>query len=276
MEVLEGQNILVTISGKKNRVRVYYLSWLKSKILRTDGLSDVSFARNFNLFRESWMFNLQQVERRNGWINVGDLQGAVHFKIVKYERIKFLVIALKDSIEIYAWAPKPYHKFMAFKVRLAIVDWCVKLTCFPSAEFRWIESSPVVSRFDSRRADALESYLRIRRWLPRCWLGLSDCLWYLSAKTCKIFGNFVDNFLIHFDFRLKDQSLHTASSHCPTRMAWISCCAMTTKAFMSTQWDVCRRTLCCNGARCRHRSHTSAQVRSWDGAIKRLRWVKWS
>ncbi|XP_067014146.1 serine/threonine-protein kinase mig-15 isoform X8 [Anabrus simplex] len=96
MEVLEGQNILVTISGKKNRVRVYYLSWLKSKILRTDGVSD-------------------QVERRNGWINVGDLQGAVHFKIVKYERIKFLVIALKDSIEIYAWAPKPYHKFMAFK-----------------------------------------------------------------------------------------------------------------------------------------------------------------
>lgn len=42
MEVLEGQNILVTVSGKKNRVRVYYLSWLKSKILRTDGLSDVS------------------------------------------------------------------------------------------------------------------------------------------------------------------------------------------------------------------------------------------
>ena len=43
------------------------------------------------------------------------IQGAVHFKIVKYERIKFLVIALRDSIEIYAWAPKPYHKFMAFK-----------------------------------------------------------------------------------------------------------------------------------------------------------------
>jgi hypothetical protein len=42
-------------------------------------------------------------------------KGAVHFKIVKYERIKFLVIALRESIEIYAWAPKPYHKFMAFK-----------------------------------------------------------------------------------------------------------------------------------------------------------------
>ncbi|KAG2456609.1 TNIK kinase, partial [Polypterus senegalus] len=34
---------------------------------------------------------------------------------VKYERIKFLVIALKNSVEVYAWAPKPYHKFMAFK-----------------------------------------------------------------------------------------------------------------------------------------------------------------
>lgn len=36
---------------------------------------------------------------------------------VKYERIKFLVIALKNSVEVYAWAPKPYHKFMAFKVK---------------------------------------------------------------------------------------------------------------------------------------------------------------
>lgn len=45
MEVLEGQNILVTVSGKKNRVRVYYLSWLKGKILRTDGVSEVSILK---------------------------------------------------------------------------------------------------------------------------------------------------------------------------------------------------------------------------------------
>lgn len=92
MRVLEGQNILVTISGKKARVRVYHLSWLRSKIIRTP-----------------------QPEKLPAWVNVGDLQGAIHFKIVKYDRIKFLVIALKDSIEIYAWAPKPYLKFMAFK-----------------------------------------------------------------------------------------------------------------------------------------------------------------
>lgn len=56
MEVLEGQNILVTISGKKNRVRVYYLSWLKSKILRTDGLSDVSVVAALSVF----CFNLMK------------------------------------------------------------------------------------------------------------------------------------------------------------------------------------------------------------------------
>ncbi|KAE8584478.1 hypothetical protein XENTR_v10020983 [Xenopus tropicalis] len=93
MDVLEGLNILITISGKKNKLRVYYLSWLRNKILRND----------------------PDVEKRQGWVSVGDLEGCVHYKVVKYERIKFLVIALKNSVEVYAWAPKPYHKFMAFK-----------------------------------------------------------------------------------------------------------------------------------------------------------------
>uniref|UniRef100_UPI00398E9FB4 traf2 and NCK-interacting protein kinase-like isoform X6 n=1 Tax=Pristiophorus japonicus TaxID=55135 RepID=UPI00398E9FB4 len=93
MDVLEGLNILVTISGKKNKLRVYYLSWLKNRILHND----------------------PEVEKKQGWTTVGDLEGCIHYKVVKYERIKFLVIALKNAVEIYAWAPKPYHKFMAFK-----------------------------------------------------------------------------------------------------------------------------------------------------------------
>ncbi|XP_051909769.1 traf2 and NCK-interacting protein kinase-like isoform X6 [Hippocampus zosterae] len=93
MDVLEGLNVLVTISGKKNKLRVYYLSWLRNRILHND----------------------PEVEKKQGWITVGDLEGCVHYKVVKYERIKFLVIALKNAVEIYAWAPKPYHKFMAFK-----------------------------------------------------------------------------------------------------------------------------------------------------------------
>uniref|UniRef100_A0A4W3IWV2 non-specific serine/threonine protein kinase n=1 Tax=Callorhinchus milii TaxID=7868 RepID=A0A4W3IWV2_CALMI len=93
MDVLEGLNVLITISGKKNKLRVYYLSWLRNKVLHND----------------------PEVEKKQGWVSVGELEGCVHYKVVKYERIKFLVTALKSSVEVYAWAPKPYHKFMAFK-----------------------------------------------------------------------------------------------------------------------------------------------------------------
>ncbi|XP_078283870.1 LOW QUALITY PROTEIN: misshapen-like kinase 1 [Rhinoraja longicauda] len=94
MDVLEGLNLLITISGRRNKLRVYYLSWLRNKILHNDPGGG---------------------EEAQGWTTVGDMEGCVHYKVVKYERIKFLVIALKNSVEVYAWAPKPYHKFMAFK-----------------------------------------------------------------------------------------------------------------------------------------------------------------
>ena len=38
MDVLESINILVTISGKKNKIRVFYLSWLKNKIVKTESV----------------------------------------------------------------------------------------------------------------------------------------------------------------------------------------------------------------------------------------------
>lgn len=125
MSVLEGQNILVTISGRKRRIRVYYLSWLKQKILRTEGVSGI------------------ELEKRNGWVNVGDLQGAVHFKVVRYERIKFLVVGLENAIEIYAWAPKPYHKFMAFKAftQLAHLPLIVDLTVEENARLKVLYGS---------------------------------------------------------------------------------------------------------------------------------------
>lgn len=73
MEVLEGQNILVTVSGKKSRVRVYYLSWLKSKIIRTE-----------------------QTDRKVGWVNVGDLEGAIHFKIGMWSFFLLFVSSLPN------------------------------------------------------------------------------------------------------------------------------------------------------------------------------------
>ncbi|RMC08132.1 hypothetical protein DUI87_15166 [Hirundo rustica rustica] len=72
MDVLEGLNVLITISGKKNKLRVYYLSWLRNKILRND----------------------PEVEKRQGWVSVGDLEGCVHYKVAKDK----LNILLKKNI----------------------------------------------------------------------------------------------------------------------------------------------------------------------------------
>lgn len=47
------------MSGKKNKLRVYYLSWLRNKILRND----------------------PDVEKRQGWVSVGDLEGCIHYKV---------------------------------------------------------------------------------------------------------------------------------------------------------------------------------------------------
>jgi hypothetical protein len=58
MDVLEGLNVLVTISGKHNKMRVYYLSWLRNKIIRGD-----------------------EVKERRGYVTVGDLVGCIHYKI---------------------------------------------------------------------------------------------------------------------------------------------------------------------------------------------------
>ncbi|KXJ16260.1 misshapen-like kinase 1 [Exaiptasia diaphana] len=95
IDVLEGINVLITISGKRNKLRVYYLSWLKAKILKGEESNNHRGQRGYTI--------------------VGDLEGIIHYKVVNFHRIKFLAFATQSSIEVYAWAPKPYHKFMAFK-----------------------------------------------------------------------------------------------------------------------------------------------------------------
>ena len=47
--------------GKKDKLRVYYLSWLRNKILHND----------------------PEVEKKQGWTTVGDLEGCVHYKVGK-------------------------------------------------------------------------------------------------------------------------------------------------------------------------------------------------
>ncbi len=48
-------------TGKKNKLRVYYLSWLRNKILHND----------------------PEVEKKQGWTTVGELEGCVHYKVGK-------------------------------------------------------------------------------------------------------------------------------------------------------------------------------------------------
>ena len=52
--------------------------------------------------------------------------------MINYQRLRFLVIAQGNVIQMFAWAPKPYHKFMPYKVftdlpyRPLIVDMTVE------------------------------------------------------------------------------------------------------------------------------------------------------
>lgn len=45
--------------GKRNKLRVYYLSWLRNKILHND----------------------PEVEKKQGWTTVGDMEGCIHYRV---------------------------------------------------------------------------------------------------------------------------------------------------------------------------------------------------
>ena len=69
-------------AGKKNKLRLYYLSWLRNKILHND----------------------PEVEKRQGWTSVGDLEGCVHYKVGEEDTLLAL--------------PAPYTLFCSHGVRL--------------------------------------------------------------------------------------------------------------------------------------------------------------
>lgn len=65
------------LTGKKNKLRVYYLSWLRNKILHND----------------------PEVEKKQGWTTVGDLEGCVHYKVGRLRPV-FSSIA---GLFFYTW-----------------------------------------------------------------------------------------------------------------------------------------------------------------------------
>jgi hypothetical protein len=47
MEVTESINIFVPISGKMNKIHMFYLNWLRNKFVKTEG---VVFSLLFNFY----------------------------------------------------------------------------------------------------------------------------------------------------------------------------------------------------------------------------------
>lgn len=86
MEVLEGQNILVTISGKKNKIRVYYLSWLNNKIFKKDQVRDFSVSAQlsttqalFNKGLEVYLLNVHM----HSTVIFGSTQLVLFFRMIE-------------------------------------------------------------------------------------------------------------------------------------------------------------------------------------------------
>lgn len=80
MEVLEGLNVLVCINGRKNKLRVYYLSWLRNKIVKGDDVSLFCYG----CYRGDELppcFQLDSHRSRHGFSPVGDLDQCIHFKV---------------------------------------------------------------------------------------------------------------------------------------------------------------------------------------------------
>uniref|UniRef100_A0A673UC55 non-specific serine/threonine protein kinase n=1 Tax=Suricata suricatta TaxID=37032 RepID=A0A673UC55_SURSU len=159
-----------------DKLCVYYLSWLRNKILHND----------------------PEVEKKQGWTTVGDLEGCVHYKVVKYERIIFLVIALKSSVEVYAWAPKPYHKFMAFK------------------SFGELVHKPLLVDL------TVEEGQRLKVIYGSC-LDFMLLMWIQDQSM---------TFIYQHTSNVASNPMQSSSS--PTQMAWSFWCAMKMKGYVNT------------------------------------------
>ncbi|XP_045154531.1 nik-related protein kinase isoform X2 [Echinops telfairi] len=102
IQVVEPLNLLITISGRKNRLRVYHLTWLRNKILNNDPESKK---------RQEDMLKTEEACKA-----IDKLTGCEHFSVLQHEETTYIAIALKSSIHLYVWAPKSFDENTAIKV----------------------------------------------------------------------------------------------------------------------------------------------------------------
>nr|XP_021534050.1 nik-related protein kinase [Neomonachus schauinslandi] len=91
-----------SVSGHKNRLRVYHLTWLRNKILNDDPESKR---------RQEEMLKTEEACKA-----IDKLTGCEHFSVLQHEETTYIAIALKSSIHLYAWAPKSFDESTAIKV----------------------------------------------------------------------------------------------------------------------------------------------------------------
>jgi hypothetical protein len=92
IDVLAETGIMVTVSGKKGKLRAYSLQWFRQ------------YAQNKTLAKGYQQFT-----------SIGDIDNVTHYQIVRYERMQFLCVAHGMKVSVFLWAPAPYSKFMVFK-----------------------------------------------------------------------------------------------------------------------------------------------------------------
>ncbi|XP_021097282.1 nik-related protein kinase isoform X1 [Heterocephalus glaber] len=102
IQVVEPLNLLITISGHKNRLRVYHLTWLRNKILNNDPESKR---------RQQEMLKTEEACRA-----IDKLTGCEHFSVLQHEETTYIAIALKSSIHLYAWTSKSFDERTAIKL----------------------------------------------------------------------------------------------------------------------------------------------------------------
>ncbi|XP_031232858.1 nik-related protein kinase [Mastomys coucha] len=174
IQVVEALNLLITISGNKNRLRVYHLSWLRNKILNNDPKSKK---------RQKAMMKKEEAYKA-----IDKLVGCEHFSVLQHEETTYIAVAVKSSIHLYAWAPKSFDESTAIKV-------CIDQSADSEGDYMSyeayirilakIQAADPANRF--KRPDELLHLLKLKVFPTRGLKPVTVDLAVGSEKTLKIF-----------------------------------------------------------------------------------------
>ncbi|XP_027789109.2 nik-related protein kinase [Marmota flaviventris] len=184
IQVVEPLNLLITISGRKNRLRVYHLTWLRNKILNNDPESKK---------RQEEMLKTEEACKA-----IDKLTGCEHFSVLQHEETTYIAIALKSSIHLYAWAPKSFDESTAIKVI------CIDQSADSEGDYMSyeayirilakIQAADPANRF--KRPDELLHLLKLKVFPTLGHKPVTVDLAIGSEKTLKIFFSSADGYHI--------------------------------------------------------------------------------